>query len=163
MKNIISIISICLMITFIGCKTKELTPEQQEKAKEYGDKIENRNFIFEANRAQPMSGKSVNLSSNYYLKVSQDTIIASLPYYGRSYSAPTDPTDIGINFTSTDFLYSSTKKENGAYEIKIEPKDVSNQQNRGITFFLSISPNGYASLNASGTNRQGISYNGTVE
>lgn len=163
MKNVISIISLSLMIIFIGCKTKELTAEQQVKAEEYAEKIENRHFVFEANRAQPMSGKSINLTSSYYLKVTQDTIVANLPYYGRSYSAPTDPTDIGINFTSTDFLYSSNKKDNGTYEIKIEPKDIANRQNQGLTFFLNISSNGYASLSTSGTNRQSISFNGTVE
>lgn len=163
MKKIFSIISLCLIILLIGCKTKELTPDQQAKAKEYASKIEDRNFTFHANSAQPMSGRSINLNYNYYLKVTKDTIIASLPYYGRSYLAPIDATNISIDFTSTNFLYSTNKKDNGSYEIKIEPKDITNQQNEGISLLLSISPSGYATLNALPTNRQSISFYGTVD
>lgn len=163
MKKIFSIISLCLAIMLVGCKTKELTPEQQVKAKEYAEKIEKRDFIFNADRAQPASGRSINLTSNYYLKVSQDTVAASLPFFGRSYTAPTDPTDIGINFTSTDFVYYLDRKQNGVYEVKIEPKDIKNRQNQGIVFFLSINPDGYATLSTSSTNRQNMSFSGTIE
>lgn len=163
MKKTLGIISLFLVILFIGCKTKELSPEQQSKAKEYVDKIESRNFIFNANSAQPISGRSINLNYNYYLKVSKDTVIANLPYYGRSYVAPINPRDISIDFTSTNFLYSENKKKDGAYEIKIVPKDITNRENEGISFLLKISPDGYATLNALPTNRQSISFYGTVE
>lgn len=163
MKNIFGIISLFLIISLIGCKTKELSPEQQIKAKEYADKIESRNFTFDARSAQPMSGRSINLNYNYYLKVSKDTIIANLPYYGRSYVAPINPRDISIGFTSTNFLYNQEKKENGTYEIKIVPKDITNRENEGISLLLKISPSGYATLNAILTNKQGISFYGTVE
>lgn len=163
MKKILSLISICLVIVFVGCKVKELTPDQQAKAQEFSNKIESRNFTFHPTNAQPMSGRTVNLNYNYYLKVTKDTIIANLPYYGRSYVAPSDATDIGINFKSTDFLYTANKKDNGTYEIKIEPKDITNDQNQGITLSLSISPSGYGTLNALPNNRQTISYYGTVD
>lgn len=163
MKNIFGIISLFLIISLIGCKTKELSPEQQIKAKEYADKIESRNFTFNARSAQPMSGRSINLNYNYYLKVSKDTIIANLPYYGRSYVAPINPRDISIDFTSTNFLYNQEKKENGTYEIKIVPKDITNRENEDISLLLKISPSGYATLNAILTNKQGISFYGTVE
>lgn len=163
MKRILGIISLCCIIAFAGCKTKELTPEQQQKAVEYADKIENQNFTFHANRVQPMTGRSVNLNYNYYLKVSKDTIIANLPYYGRSYVAPVDPRNISIDFTSTRFLYSINKKNDGTYEIKIEPQDIANRQNEGISFLLRISKNGYGTLNALPVNRQNVSYYGTVD
>lgn len=163
MKKTLGIIGFCCIIAFSGCKTKELTPEQQQKAVEYANKIENQNFTYHANRAQPMSGRSVNLSSNYYLKVSKDTITVNLPYYGRSYVAPVDPSDISIHFTSTHFLYSMNKKNDGTYEIKIEPHDITNRQNKGITFLLRISKNGYGTLDALPVNRQNISYYGTVD
>lgn len=163
MKNIFGIISLFLIISLIGCKTKELSPEQQIKAKEYADKIESHNFTFNARSAQPMSGRSINLNYNYYLKVSKDTIIANLPYYGRSYVAPINPRDISIDFTSTNFLYNQEKKENGTYEIKIVPKDITNRENESISLLLKISPSGYATLNAILTNKQGISFYGTVE
>ncbi len=163
MKKIVSVFSLCLIIVFIGCKAKELTPDQQAKAQEYASKIEDRNFTFHARSAQPMASKSINLNYNYYLKVTKDTIIASLPYYGRAYSAPMNATDIGIDFTSTDFFYLSEKKNNGTYEIEIKPKDISNNQNQGISLRLSISPSGYGTLNTLSTNRQSISFYGTID
>lgn len=163
MRKTLAIISFCCIITFMGCKTKELSPEQQQKTIECTNKIENQDFTFHANSAQPMSGRSVNLNYNYYLKVTKDTIIANLPYYGRSYVAPIDATDIGIDFTSTHFIYSVNKKNDGTYEIKIKPQDINNRQNEGISFLLKISKNGYGTLNALLINRQNISYYGTVD
>lgn len=163
MKKILGIISLCLIVTFIGCKTKELTPEQQAKVKEYTDKIESRNFTFHATSAQPMSGRSINLSYDYYLKVTKDTVEAYLPYYGRSYVAPINPRDIGIEFTSTDFLYSESKTKDNTYEIKIEPKDMPNREYERVIILLRIGPSGYSTLNVLPTNRQSISFYGTVE
>ncbi|MBF0576316.1 DUF4251 domain-containing protein [Dysgonomonas sp. GY617] len=163
MKKISIITSLILLAILIGCKTKELTPEQQAKAKEYAEKIENRNFTFHATSAQPMSGRTVNLNYDYYLKVKNDTIIANLPYYGRSYVAPINPRDISIDFTSTNFNYSDTKKKDGSYEIKIEPLDITNRENVGISILLRISPSGYGTLNALPTNRQNISFYGTID
>ena len=45
--------------------------------------------------------RSIYLSPYYYLKVSKDTVVAYLPYFGRAYTAPADPTEGGIKFTST--------------------------------------------------------------
>lgn len=163
MEKTLAIISFCTIIAFTGCKTKDLTPEQQQKAVEYASKIENQNFTFHANNAQPMSSSPVNLNYNYYLKVAKDTIIANLPYYGRSDVAPIDARDISIDFTSTNFSYSVNKKNDGTYEVKIEPKDITNRQNQGISFLLRVSKNGYATLNAFPVNRQNISYYGTVD
>ncbi|PXV63014.1 uncharacterized protein DUF4251 [Dysgonomonas alginatilytica] len=163
MKKTFTLISICLLAILFGCKTKELTPEQQTKAKEYAEKIENRNFTFHATSAQPMSARSVNLNYDYYLKVTSDTIIANLPYFGRSYIAPINPRDISIDFTSTKFNYSDILKKDGTYEIKIEPLDITNRENEGISLLLRISPSGYGTLNALPTNRQSISFYGTVD
>lgn len=163
MKKTFTIIGLCLTNIFIGCKTKELTAEQQIKAKEYAEKIEVRNFTFYANTAQPTGEPSVNLNYNYSLKVSKDTIVAYLPYYGRSYVAPISPIDINIDFVSTDFLYTESKNKNGSYEIKIIPKDITNRENEGIVLILKISPSGYGTLNALLTNRKTISFYGVVE
>lgn len=163
MKKTFTIIGLCLTTIFIGCKTKELTAEQQIKAKEYAEKIEVRNFTFYANTAQPTGEPSVNLNYNYSLKVSKDTIVAYLPYYGRSYVAPISPININIDFVSTDFLYTESKNKNGSYEIKIIPKDITNRENEGIVLILKISPSGYGTLNALLTNRKTISFYGVVE
>lgn len=163
MKKTFATISLFLAIVFIGCKTKQLTPEQQAKANAFIEKIERGNYVFHPTDARPMIGRSIILNYDYHLKVSKDTIDAYLPYFGRSFTVPADPKDISIEFVSTNFTYSENKKENGTHEIKIEPKDITNSQNEGIVLLLSISPSGYATLNAQPINRQPISFYGTVD
>ena len=55
--------------------------------------IENRNYVFQANLAYPQRGGSISLRSGEYdLRVSKDSVISYLPYFGRAYVARTDPT-----------------------------------------------------------------------
>lgn len=164
MKKLLIVAFVFQLIFFLGCKAKELTPEQQAKMEEYAEKIEKPGFTFTAVNAQPMRGRTINLTSEYTLRVSKDTIDAYLPYFGRAYTAPMNPSDGGIRFRSTDFVYKSEQKKNGMYEIVIEPKDVDNNNMlRGLLLRLSVGVSGYGTLNVQSTNRQNISFYGTIE
>jgi hypothetical protein len=88
-----------------------------------------------------------------------DSIVSFLPYFGRAYSAPLDPTKGGIQFTSTDFEYDQTARNKGGWIINIKPRDV--QDVRQLT--LTVTQSGSASLQVISTNRQGISFNGRIE
>ncbi len=120
--------------------------------------IESHNYAFKAQTAMPMAGRMIQLTSDYDLQVYPDKIIASLPYYGRAYSAPIDPSQGGIMFTSKDFNYTAAKKKKDRWEIAIRTKDQSTEQ----LMQLSIFSNGSASLQVNSTNRQSISFNGYV-
>lgn len=139
--------------------------------------VADKNYTFVANTATPMAnndinrilatmpgsqaGSSINLSgSQYDVKVTKDSIIAYLPYFGRSFSAPIDPTQGGIKFTSKNFTYKESKNKKGMYTIQIETKDVVRENYR---FTINISTNGYASLTASSINKQPIIFNGYLE
>lgn len=139
--------------------------------------VADKNYTFVANTAMPMSnndisrvlammpgsqgGGSINLTgSQYDVKVTKDSIVAYLPYYGRSFSAPMDPTQGGIKFTSKDFTYTESKNKKGSYTIQINTKDVKRENYR---FTINISTNGYASLTASSMNKQPIIFNGYLE
>jgi len=162
MKKLLFFVFIFQLAFLTGCKTsQDMTSEKRVKAMENIDKIEEPNFTYTPNNALPMRGQSINLGSDFHLKVTKDTIDAYLPYYGRAYVAPMNPTEGGIKFTSTDFNYLSTRKKEGEYEIKIEPKDITNNQLRGLVLYLSIGDTGYASLNVQSTNRENISFYGT--
>ncbi|WP_131537606.1 DUF4251 domain-containing protein [Pedobacter nototheniae] len=138
--------------------------------------VDNKNFVFVANSATPLfnmdvtrvmasmpggqNGSLINLSgSQYDVKITPDSIVAYLPYYGRAYNAPMDPNEGGIKFTSKDFTYTQTKNKKGNYTIQINTKDVK-RDNYRLTF--SVSTSGYASLNAISTNRQPITFNGYI-
>ncbi len=136
--------------------------------------VADKNYTFVANTAMPMAnndisrvlsmmpgaqgGSTINLTgSQYDVRVTKDSVVAFLPYYGRSYSAPLDPSEGGIKFTSKDFTYTESKNKKGAYTIQINTKDVKRENYR---FTINISTNGYAQLTASSVNKQPIIFNG---
>src|SRR5699024_10364446 len=85
--------------------------------------VQQQHFIFKARRALAQNGFSKDLMSDYSLQISPDSIIADLPYYGRAYRAPIDPTEGGISFTSTHFSYQIQEGKKGGWNIEIIPKE----------------------------------------
>jgi hypothetical protein len=149
MKSIFNILPILLLsATALQAQDKDVT-----------SLIESKNFVFIAQSAHPLSGQFRQLTSEYDLRVLGDSIVAYLPYFGRAYSAPLDPTQGGIQFTSTDFEYSQQSRKKGGWNISIKPKDA--RDVRQMT--LSIRENGNASLQVNSNNRQSISFNGHIE
>jgi len=167
-------LNLILSLAFISFATQLFAQTNKETTSRIvGDK----NYIFVANTAIPMAnndinkvlmmmpggqgGSSINLSgSQYDVRVTKDSVVAYLPYYGRAFSAPMDPTQGGIKFTSKDFSYTETKNKRGAYTIQINTKDVSRENYR---FTINISTNGYASLTATSVNKQPILFNGYLD
>src|SRR3954453_6994191 len=84
--------------------------------------INSKRYTFLAQYAQPMSGKQRTLTSEYTLTVHNDSLISYLPYFGQAYTAPMNPSDAGIEFTSTNFDYAVTPTKKGNYDITIKPK-----------------------------------------
>lgn len=79
-------------------------------------KVEGKRYTFIAQTANPMRGRNIQLTSLYDLRVSGDSVIAALPYFGRAFSAPVNPADNGINFTSVNADYKSTyRKRDGKF------------------------------------------------
>ena len=161
MKTPISVLFIVCLIALVGCKSNALTSEQQTKMNTNLEKIENQDITFTATNASPFSGRSIPLTDTYFVKISADTITARLPYFGRSYVAPSDASSIGIDFVSTNFDYKTEQKKNGMYNITIVPKDLSRIEQHGLKLFFSLGSSGYGNLIVSSTNRQPISFYGT--
>ena len=121
--------------------------------------IDSGNYVFQAQSALPMSGRVRQLTTDYYtLKVSPEKITSDLPYFGRAYTAPIDPTQTGLQFTTKDFDYKITPRKKEGWNIVIKPKDYKEVQ----TLQLTISSAGYATLQVISANRQTISFNGIV-
>ena len=144
----------------VSCASTQASAEKQAQALEIRKKVENGDFTFKATYAYPTGFRSMYLSPYYDVKVKPDTVVAYLPYYGRAYSAPMDPTEGGIKFTSTDFDYNvKPGKKSGNWLVDIRFNDTK----REILFFFDIWENGTARLNVTDTNRQSISFNGNIE
>ncbi len=104
-----------------------------------------------------IAGGAINLSGNSYdVSITPDSVVAFLPYYGRSYNAPINRDDSGIKFLSKDFTYTSKKRKKGGWEIEINTKDTKESSRLS----LSVAENGYGSLIITSNNKQSISYDG---
>ena len=132
--------------------------KKEKKAAAIKSMVEAQNYVFKAQTALPTSGSTRQLTTDFDLRVSKDTIISDLPYFGRAYTAPLNPAEGPLRFTSTNFQYTSTPKKKGGWDIVITPRDL--QDPRQLT--ISIFDNGSASVVVTSYNRQPISFNGYI-
>lgn len=132
---------------------------QAQKKTEIQNLINSKNYVFIAQSVLPLSGRTINLTSTYYLRVSGDTVVADLPYFGRAFVAPMDPSEGGIHFTSANFSYNAKARKKGGWDITILPKDAQDVRQ----MFLTLTESGYGSLQVTSNNRQQISYNGYIK
>ena len=161
MKTIQRLVSaIFLVIAFVGINqlaNAQKPPSEKEIA--ITKLVDSQRYVFYAEKVNPSGGGQKILTSEYTLKVSKDTIICDLPYFGRAYSAPIGTTDGGIVFTTTDFEYKNEPRKKGGWDIFIRPKDVQGGQQVNMTIFS----NGNTSVQVTSNNRQPISFNGYIE
>ena len=147
-----------LILIVAGC-----SPVKQAAVTASNEEIEQAiaadNWIFIADRALPQRGRSRNLTGQYEVRFSKDTIIAFLPYFGRAYSGPVLETRSPLDFKSTDFTVSKAQNDKGRWNITIRPKDYREVQ----SFDFMLFNNGSAQLNVQLTSRSSISFNGNVK
>jgi len=120
--------------------------------------VESQQYDFKATSVTPMNGRSRLLTTDYDLMVTKESLVCYLPYFGRAYSAPIDPSQGGIQFTSKDFDYALSNGKKGGWDIQIKPKDRRDVQQMN----LSISEDGYGTLQVISTERQPISFYGNI-
>ena len=75
----------------------------------------------DVDRAVPMAGRSVNLTSPYSLEIHGDSILSYLPYFGRAYSAPYGGGE-GLTFKEVATEKEQTSEKKGSSEIKFRVK-----------------------------------------
>ncbi len=121
--------------------------------------VDSSHFVFVADRAIPLRGSSRYLTSDYEVTIKKDTLNSYLPYFGRAYQAPIDPTKGGIQFISTNFTYQVNPKGSNQWNIIIKPND-----NRDVLqMYFDIFDNGTANLNIVNTHKDPISFDGHIE
>ncbi len=159
----LKILLILLLIVGTGLSVSaQATRKEKKAAKEAAIKknVEDKNYTFIADRAIPLGGGTIELTSIYDIRVTPDSVISYLPYFGRAYfDVGYNSTDQGLKFTSTNFDYHATAAKRGGWEIVIKPKDVKYLQS--LHFY--ISPSGYGQLNATTINRDAINYQGHLK
>jgi hypothetical protein len=132
--------------------------KKQDQYNQLKSQIESRKFRFHALSATSMKGVTRQLTSDYFLKLNKDSLSVDLPYFGRSFTTNYPPTDLSIEFKSTQFSYKSDTLKKGGWEITIVPKNESNASK----ISLSITTSGYCTVRVSNNSREPISYYGTI-
>lgn len=121
--------------------------------------VEERRFVFVAQQALPLRGPMIPLTTLYQVVVSGDTLRSDLPYFGRAFTAPVDPTRGGIQFETTNYKYKAKSKRRRGWTFTIEPEQVQDVQQLNFSFFA----NGSANLQVISMNRQPISFYGYIK
>jgi Domain of unknown function (DUF4251) len=129
-----------------------------DKAAALKSLVESGNYVFKAQSAMPMSGRVRQLTDDYTLKITKEKVACDLPYFGRAYTAPMDPSQGGIRFSSAVFDYTITPGKKDGWQVLIKPTDYRDVQQLA----LSITSSGYATLQVISTSRQQISFNGII-
>lgn len=156
---------ILLLAVAIWGATAQQSPAKPTKKEREAQKtalvkrlVEEQNYIFVAQTMLPSGGRSRQITPDYDLRIAKDSILSWLPYFGRAYTAPMDPSKGPLQFKTKEFEYTSTPGKKGGWDILIKPKDVSEIQSMN----LSITESGYAYLSVQSVNRQPISFNGYI-
>ena len=150
-------VAFCLCtVAFAQNSKAEKKAKQEAQIKQA---IDSQNYVFKAQMAMPVGGRSRQLTSDYDLKITKDAVVSYLPYFGRAYSATPGSTDNGLDFTSKDFEYSiSPNKKDDGWDIVIKPKDSKQAREILLTAFKS----GTASLTVTSNDKQNISFSGYI-
>jgi hypothetical protein len=120
--------------------------------------IDSKKYKFHALSATSMKGMTKQLTSEYFLKLNKDTLVADLPYYGRSFTTNYPPTDLSVQFTTNQFSYTADSAKKGSWEITIKPKN----ENSASKIYMTVTSDGYCTMQVSSNSRQPISYYGTI-
>lgn len=156
-KRFVGVLGIALLCVgqSLFAQSKQEKKEQKEMAVK--EIVESGRFTINVNRAVPLSGRSVNLTSPYSLELRGDSIISHLPYFGRAYSAPYGGGN-GMSFEEQAFAFEQTPKKKGGTELKFKVRTKEDV----YTFRVEIFPNGSSTINVTPVNKQGITYYGEL-
>lgn len=143
-------------LTFCACTTGKSVSKME--AGNIEQALNERQFTFVAERASPIRGRTRYLTSSYDVRVTPDSLISFLPYFGRSYTAPIDPSQVFTQFTSTDFAYESKPAKSKQWNISLRPRDAGDIQELSFTIF----DNATATLTVLSVSHSPINYQGYI-
>lgn len=149
--------ALLLAITMWACNSSKV-PSEKELAKEQNirEKVEQKDFSIEVTQANPMRGKSINLSFGYDLKMKNDSVYAYLPYYGVAHSAPYGG-DGGIKFATLMTDYTLFPIKDG-WDIRFK----ANTREYNYDVLLNVFKNGSSTISVTTYQRDPISFYGRI-
>lgn len=164
MKNLIFTVIILLMVFTISAQETQKKSKKELKAgkkvqqmQEIKALVESKNFIFDVRNVNPMGARSITPTTDYEVKITNDSVYSYLPYFGVSHSAVYGGSESPMIF-SKPFESIDMQVIKKGYLIKVAVKNGSDLLN----FSFNISATGSTTLTVSSINRQAISYYGEV-
>lgn len=155
LKMLLLAFSIFSVIPAIAQKAKVKNTKQTALIKRL---VDTHRFVFWAQYVSSLDGTQRYLTSEYNVKISKDTLDSYLPYFGRAYSAPIDPTKSALIFQSYSFDYELKNRKKGGWDISVHLKDNSDVR----VLYFNIYDDGTANLQVTSNNRQSISFTGYI-
>ncbi|MEP6931912.1 MAG: DUF4251 domain-containing protein [Flavobacterium sp.] len=157
---LIVLFSFLIFQGFAQEKTKKELKAQRElqKQKEIESLINSRNFVFDAEKANPLGYRMMILDYNTYtIKVDEANVVSDLPYFGRGYNIPYGSSDGGMKFEGKpeNITIEKVKKR---YIIKMIVKG----KNDVYNLLFSVFSDGGTSVSITSNNRASISYDGNI-
>jgi hypothetical protein len=132
--------------------------DDEIKADSVKKRIENKSFVFIPQSAIPSKGKFISLTSSFDVKISGDTVVAYLPYYGEAHTAIFLNEDGGIKFTSIRNKYKVQPKKN-SWNVSIKLEDLG----YGMELNFDIYKSGSIMLRVTDNRRDPITFRGYME
>jgi len=153
------VVIISMSFTLSAQEKKSKKELKQEKFDQTIELINKGDFIFEARRAYPQGGRSIDLTTNYgFITMKQEAAEGDLPYFGRAYTASYGG-DGGIKFDGEMLdknIEVNQKKQKVILTFEVRDKD-----NYKVT--MDIGYNGNTSVGITSNNRSHISYQGDIK
>ena len=123
------------------------------------DILDSKHFEFEPISMTTAHGKFRHVDGGYFLLINGDTLKTYLPYIGRAYNASFGSSEAGFDFTSTDYTYTVSEGKKKKYTVEAKTKD----RMYNAEFTLTVYDDGTAYLRAYSSDREAVSYNGSVK
>ena len=146
------------LVIFSSSGIAQKNKKSDAKKIAFKNMVDSQHFVFEAQTVTPLRGNFRNLTSQYDVRVTKDSLISYLPYFGQAYSMPINQTKSSLDFTSTSFSYSFSPYKKDGWYITIKPKDKTQVRQ----YFFTVFNNGKASLSVISTSKDQISFNGFI-
>ena len=120
--------------------------------------VDSKTYEVNVDRMHPIKGGSRTLTTNYSLKVRNDSVYSYLPYFGVAYSIPYGGGK-GMIFNEPLTDYTTKKLKKGKVQVAFQTRS----EGDNYEYSLTIYPNGSTTINVQATNRQSISYTGEMD
>ena len=157
MKTQLMYSTFVLVLFLTACSSTKTTSETISAITR---KVESKDITVTVHYANPLRMRQIVLTSEYDLRLKNDSAFAYLPYFGVAYSAPYGSSEGGIKFAEpmNDYAITPNKKSNGwDIHFKIRSKgDI-------YEIFMNIFNNGSALFSVTSQKRDMISFSGEIK